>query len=587
MGIGHSIRSWFNAVAKLQKSRAIIIPIMLMIILFTMAVKIHFHCEVCRVEADPPQAEGGRYALAAHNLYEAWTLPERIITGDLIGYLRYVTLYLPFAPHGEKSVFVFAGAVMKAVLSLIAPNSPEKFFLWLNLISLTAVVMAMSFIVSKQSPLLGLALGILMLNVSDVWILTITGYHTIFGMALFFLGVIVTGNYSHVARSLAGGMLMAFAVLASPHVAVPLLAVGFTSLLFRILQGGLRRNVFLNFFAAGAGAISIVILSFATYLLQVFTGLPSRFPISMMLWEMNQAQLYAGRLPTDFLFFFRYAHFELGGLTLGILSVGWCLSLCFPGKTFASRVMPVTTVLSILLTSLFGLPTIGRAQIPNLFLLFISAGFGFAAFSGFSVFRVRTQLATALVAAFLLFDSLYRLSIDLQQSEARVDIERMASQRAETALVNYFKEPVVSNIIVSDDDLLDLAPLIEQKIVRVDMRARALHSSYGNCGFEMLLAELLDKGLEVLAVAPATLDQQTCFLNEFHYLGFCRDNWQAAFPHREKLQSSFTPGWFYYLRGNDILRVKEEVTNGDLAAYRCNPRPGYGGPSVKSLIIPK
>jgi hypothetical protein len=551
---------------KLQQSlltkRSLIVYLALIGVYFY---KVYFECLACASGIPTWHAEGGRFFNDVNGLFNAWNATEE--TDEL---LHPWSLYFPFSPRGEKSVFIFSGAVVLELLSTFSTNQLEKPLLWLNVTSILAILFLIVKMQSRISLTSAFLSSLIILTTHDIWQLAIDGYHTIFSLVFLLAGILITRDLPSKARSFFCGVIWSMGIFASPHLVIPIFSIVLTRLILHFVKPTEKLASLFNYFLfMSLGALTIVMFSEIAYLFQPDWN--GRSPLAQLLTEGRGAESWSAVLggaepPFYESFIFDYFSSQIGLPLFLLLGLGFLLSLIYPNKSLRLRLLPWACLIGIFIMYSLKLPQIGRPYIPLLVMFIVPASFGLAKLTEFFEGRERiVAIVTLVLFVAILANSNSRPFLNKDRDTP------LADKQLEQSLTSYFEKPIIDTVNISNQ--FDKAfQQVQGKIVRINLRQRLGHHDYNNTRFELFAADL-NELLKPIITTSAPPWEQRCFENEFQQAALCKNDLDLAYPYSSKLQQTFNPNRFYYFTDDLLIPALFEASlaEGILLAEQPNP----------------
>ncbi|TAN63783.1 hypothetical protein EPN18_01440 [bacterium] len=526
------------------------------------------------------QGDVWRYEVAAQRLANAWLHPEEIGIGSPYKNTGYYSLFSPFAPSGEKPVYIFAIAVVKIFLLKISPGYAASAVLVVNALSILGIAICMYAILKKSCKELIAALGaVLILLNFDLYFHALLGYHIALGIFLFMLGVLASFGYKSKQFIFLSGLLHGISFFVSPHVIIPAFIWHFTAM-FRV--GRLFKSA-QNYILFLSGILVVAVISLATYKINVLYKIPAKNAVTMLFWEQSQARLYGGKLPSGFVFLWDYYFHQLG-IPLGAVFLFLCAVAVIKYLTARRKedynlgaVAVFTVVATYIIYNAFKLPAIGRLYSLPLVLLSMA---GLCGLSELLELNFKHRVKGLENYAFLIICAVFLSGFIAHISSASAYITEEEKLAVDKMLANYPNLDVINSrdIKTADYKNPNSPAVLSKAIVKVDPGIKFRHASIFDCEFEIFASMAMKRGQRPLLAVEKYEPYQSCFLNENYYYAFCKKRWAEVVPEYAYL-NTLRPGFIYYFDGRKLAEYYKE----DAASLReiaCPKRKAYLPPAL-------
>jgi hypothetical protein len=526
------------------------------------------------------QGDVWRYETAAQGLVNAWLHPEVIGIDSPYKNIGYYSLFSPFAPSGEKPVYIFACALVKIFLLKISPGYAASAVLVVNALSILAIAICMYAILKKNCKELIAALGaaLILLNF-DLYFHALLGYHSALGIFFFMLGVLVSFGYKSKQRIFFSGLLHGISFFVSPHVIIPAF-IWHCAAMFR--AGRLFKSV-QDYVLLISGIFSVAVIGFATYQITVLYKIPAKNAVTMIFWEQSQARLYGGKLPSGFAFLWDY-YFHQFGIPLGVVFLFLCAVAVIKYLTASRKedynlgaVAVFTVAATYIIYNVFKLPAIGRLYSLPLVLLTMA---GLCGLNELQELNFKHRIKGLENYVFLIVCAFFLSGFSAHISSVRTDFSEEEKLAVDKRFANYPSLDVINSRDIKSADYKNpnFPAVLSKAIVRVDPGIKFRHASIFDCEFEIFVSMAARRGERPLLAVEKHEPYQSCFLNENYYYAFCKKRWPEVIAEYAYL-NTLRPGFIYYFDGRKLADYYKE----DAASLReiaCPKRQAYLPPAL-------
>jgi hypothetical protein len=492
-------------------------------------------------------AEGGRYLNDVNGLYNAWN--DVNINEN---YRHPWSLFQPFTPRGEKPLFIFSAVLIKQLFSgvLFIYENP---ILWLNIISLFIFIILITGHYYNHSKVSILTSCFLILSTNDSWQLSIDGYHTIFSMIFLIMLIRIYKEEKPYVSSFICGVVTAFGAFGSVHFVIPAISMFIILSIYIFVYKRDNWFYFFNYiyFFIGVSIVLIYSESIKNYL----PDWNGRAPIEYLFHQGQGAKEWGGKPPFYYSFIADYFLVQLGWGTLIILCIGFLYSFVLKNNLITIKLIPWCCVMSIFLMYILKLPQIGRAYFPLLVLFIISSTNGL--FHLFEKFKFNNYIPNYLKKLkFLFIIPLFSISyINIGTLLYNDRQSNVIYKEFENELLKHYKLEIIDNREIIDTHY-NLNSL-NNKIVRININSKVAHHSFESIDFEKYLSTI---SIVPIGITSFRYNKFRCFENEFQYSGFCRNDWNLAYPN-ETILNYFKPNHNYYYLGSDIINKSADSSS--------------------------